>query len=326
MKKMIRATLLSAMTAFGTIGMHSSVMAADDVKWPTRPVQVVVIANPGGDTDFNARLMAKYFNEITGKNMVVTNVAGGGGTLAAEQVKGAAADGNTILFTHPGQLIVNEVAGLSPDSYETFDIACIAGVDKGAIFVASKDAGVNDVKELVEKVKADPKAVVYGTEMGSFSHIQGLMFEKLAGVKLKMVDAGTVSEKVVALLGGRIGLGAISYGSVQDYVNGGQMVAIGQPNAERNPLLGDVKTFKEQGVDFVIDKPYVVAFPKGTDPAIIAKMADVMKQISEKPEYAEELKKFKQPVAYYGTEDAKAVLAKTREEFMQFKDELRQSK
>lgn len=309
----------------GAIGAQSAAIA-DDVKWPTRPVQVVVIANPGGDTDFNARMMAKYFNEITGKSMVVTNVAGGGGTLAAEQVKGAAADGNTILFTHPGQLIVNEVAGLTEDSYETFDVACIAGVDKSTVFVASKQSGVTNMQDLVEKSKAKPGSITYGTEMGSFSHLQGLMLEKLTGAKLKMVDGGTVSDRVVGMLGGRLDLGAITYGSVQDYVNGGQMVALGQPNAERNELLGDVPTLKEQGLDITMDKPYVVAFPKGTDPAIIKKMSDIMKQITEKPEYAEDLKKFKQPVAFYGTEEAKQVLAKTREDFMQFKDQLRQAK
>ncbi|MBD8495467.1 tripartite tricarboxylate transporter substrate binding protein [Pseudomonas syringae] len=322
MIKTIRASLLSALVGMGAVTSHNVALAAD-VKWPTRPVQVVVIANPGGDTDFNARMMAKYFNKITGKNMVVTNVAGGGGTLAAEQVKSAAADGNTILFTHPGQLIVNEVAGLSEDSYEAFDVACIAGVDKGAVFVASTQSGIKDVKDLIEKAKAKPVSITYGTEMGNFSHIQGLMFEKITGAKLKMVDAGTVSEKVVALLGARMDLGAISYGSVQDYVNGKQMVALGQPNDERNAMLGDIPTFKEQGVDFTIDKPYVVAFPKGTDAAIVGKMADIMKQISEMPEYAEELKKFKQPVAYYGTDDSKKILAKTREDFMQFKDVLR---
>ncbi len=92
------------------------------------------------------------------------------------------------------------------------------------------------------------------------------------------------------MLGKRIDLGAISYGSVQDYIASGKMTALGQPNAERNALLGDVKTFKEQGVDLILDKPYVVAFPKGTDPAIVKKMADTMKKITEEPEYAEELK------------------------------------
>ncbi|ERI50124.1 protein TctC [Pseudomonas sp. EGD-AK9] len=325
MKKTFRASLLSALVGLGTLAAQSAAVAAD-VAWPTRPVQVVVIANPGGDTDFNARMMAKYFNQLTGKTMVVTNVAGGGGTLAAEQVKGAAADGNTLLFTHPGQLIVNEVAGLTEDSFETFDVSCIAGVDKSTVFVASKDAGVNNMQELIDKSKAAPGSITYGTEMGSFSHAQGLMLEKLSGTKLKMVDGGTVSDRVVGMLGGRLDLGAITYGSVQDYVNGGQMVALGQPNDERNPLLGDVPTLKEQGLDLTMDKPYVVAFPKGTDPAIVAKMADLMKQITEIPEYAEDLKKFKQPVAYFGTEDAKAILAKTRDDFMQFKDEMRQGK
>ena len=325
MKKTFRASLLSALVGMGVLTTHSATFA-DEVKWPTRPIQVVVIANPGGDTDFNARMMAKYFNEITGKTMVVTNVAGGGGTLAAEQVKGAAADGNTILFTHPGQLIVNEVAGLTEDSYEVFDVACIAGVDKSTVFVASKQAGVNSMKELIEKSKANPGSITYGTEMGSFSHLQGLMLEKLTGAKLKMVDGGTVSDRVVGMLGGRLDMGAITYGSVQDYVQGGQMVALGQPNEERNAMLGEVPTLKEQGLDITMDKPYVVAFPKGTDPAIVKKMSDIMKQITEQPGYAEDLKKFKQPVAFYGTEEAKQILAKTREDFMQFKDELRKAK
>jgi len=325
MKKIFRASLLSAMVGMGAIGAHTAAIA-DDVKWPTRPVQVVVIANPGGDTDFNARMMAKYFNEITGKTMVVTNVAGGGGTLAAEQVKGAAADGNTILFTHPGQMIVNEVAGLTEDSYETFDISCIAGVDKSAIFVANKQSGITSMKDLVEKAKAKPGSITYGTEIGNFSHVQGLQLEKLTGTKLKMVDGGTVSDRVVGMLGGRLDLGAMSYGAVQDYVSGGQMVALGQPNAERNPLIPDVPTLKEQGLDITLDKPYIVAFPKGTDPAIVKKMADIMKEITEKPAYAEDLKKFKQPVAYFDTEESKEILAKTRDDFMQFKDALRQGK
>lgn len=325
MKKTFRASLLSALVGVGALVTHAATFA-DEVKWPTRPIQVVVIANPGGDTDFNARMMAKYFNEITGKTMVVTNVAGGGGTLAAEQVKGAAADGNTILFTHPGQLIVNEVAGLTEDSYEVFDVACIAGVDKSTVFVASKQAGVNSMKELIEKSKANPGSITYGTEMGSFSHLQGLMLEKLTGAKLKMVDGGTVSDRVVGMLGGRLDMGAITYGSVQDYVQGGQMVALGQPNEERNAMLGEVPTLKEQGLDITMDKPYVVAFPKGTDPAIVKKMSDIMQQITEQPGYAEDLKKFKQPVSFFATEDAKQILAKTREDFMQFKDELRKAK
>jgi tripartite-type tricarboxylate transporter receptor subunit TctC len=259
--------------------------------------------------------------------MVITNMAGGGGTIAVSQVQGANPDGNTIFFGHTGQLVVNEVSGLTEDSFDVLDIACIAGVDKGAVFVSSKASGIKDVKDLVDKARAAPGSVVYGIEMGGFAHLQGVMFEKLAGVKLKFVDSGTAAEKVTSLLGGRADLGAISFGVVQDYVTKGDMVAIGQPNAERNKLLGDIKTFREQGVDMVMDKPYVIAFPKGTEPAIVARMAAIMKQISEKPEYAQDLEKaYKQPVSYYGTAEALDILKKTREEFMQYKDVLRGSK
>ena len=61
------------------------------------------------------------------------------------------------------------------------------------------------------------------------------------------------------------------------------MTMIAQYSKERNPLLGDIKTFNEQGVKFDMEKPYVIAFPKGTNPAIIKKMADMMKKITEDP-------------------------------------------
>ena len=322
MKKMISASLASAILATAVGSAYAA-----ETEWPNRPVQVVVIANAGGDTDFNARTMAKYFTKVTGEAMVITNVAGGGGTLAAEQVKQADPDGNTILFTHTGQMIVNEVAGLTEDSLDAFDICCIAGVDKGTVFVASKSSGLKTLDGLISKLKAEPSSVTYGTEMGSYSHLQGLMFQGLTDTKLKMVDAGTVSEKVVALLGDRIDLAAISYGSVQDYVKSGEMVALAQPNEERNPLLGDIPTFKEQGVDFVMEKPYIVAFPDGTDPAIIEKMSGIVKKITEMPEYQEELRNtFKQPVSYFDTNQSIDRLKNTREDFMKYKDELRQSK
>ena len=62
-------------------------------------------------------------------------------------------------------------------------------------------------------------------------------------------------------------MAGIAYGAVQDYTPRAQMVVLGQPNDERNPLLGDIPTFAEQDVDFVMNNPYIIAFPKGTDAA-----------------------------------------------------------
>jgi len=297
---------------------------AADTSWPTKPVQVIVPAGAGGDTDFNARTMARYFSKITGKPMVVTNVNGGGGTIGMAQVKGAAPDGNTILFSHTGNVIVNEVSGLIDYSFDAFDIACIPGVDKGTVLVASKKSGLKTVADVVAKAKAQPNTIIYGTEMGGFSHLQGLIFQKKAGIDLKIVDTGSASDKITNLLGGRIDLASITYGAVKDYEKTGDMAMIAQYNDKPNPLIPTVKTFKEQGIPFQIEKQYIIAFPKGTDPAIVKKMADVMKQITQDPAYAKALEDgFKQPVSYYDTQDAIKLLGEVRTEFMQYRDLLK---
>ena len=323
MKKTFGFTLVAAAVAIST-----GALAQADVKWPTKPVQVIVPAGAGGDTDFNARQMARYFEKIAGKPMVVTNVNGGGGTIAMAQVQGAAPDGHTLFFGHTGMLIVNEVSGLIDYKFDAkMDISCIPAIDKSVVFVAGKKSGFKNVQDVVTKAKAQPGTVIYGTELGGYSHLQGLMFAKQAGVQLKVVDVGSASDKITSLLGGRIDLSAISFGPVKDYAATGDMAMVAQFSKERNPLLGDIKTFNEQGISFDMEKPYIIGFPKGTDPAIVKKMADVMQQITKDPAYAKALEDgFKQPVSFLHTKEAIAELNKVRDDFMQYKDLLRQKK
>ncbi|MCM2339842.1 tripartite tricarboxylate transporter substrate binding protein [Rhodoferax sp.] len=325
--KFRRTFLAAAVAAVGLTTALTSAFATEATKWPTRPVQVFVPAGAGGDTDFNARQMARYFEKVTGKPMVVTNVNGGGGTIGMAQVRDAKPDGNTILFAHTGIMIATEVSGLTDSSYDSFDISCIPAVDKGTVLVSGKASGLKSVADVVAKAKASPGKVIYGTEMGNFSHLQGLIFAKKTGIDLKFVDSGTVSDKIPALLGGRMDFSSISYGSVQDYGKTGDMNMIAQYSGVANPLIPGVKTFKEQGVSFDMDKPYIFAFPKGTDPAIVQKMAEIAKKITEMPEYAKALQDgFKQPVSFYDTNAAKVLLQQTRTEYMQYKDLLRQKK
>ena len=323
MRKLMGFTLVAT-----ALTVSSVAWAQADVKWPTKPVQVIVPAGAGGDTDFNARTMARYFEKLAGKPMIVTNVNGGGGTIAMSQVQGAAPDGNTLFFGHTGRLIVNEVSGLIDYKFDAkLDIACLPAVDKGIVFIGSKKSGFKNLQDVVTKAKAQPGSVIYGTELGGYSHLQGLIFQKQAGVQLKVVDVGSASDKITSLLGGRIDLASISFGPVKDYASTGDMAMIAQYSKERNPLLGDIKTFNEQGIKFDMEKPYIIAFPKGTDPAIIKKMADVMQQITKDPTYAKALEDgFKQPVSFYHTKEAIAELNKVRDDLMQYKDLLRQKK
>lgn len=294
-----------------------------ETNWPNEPVEVVLHAAAGGDTDFNARTFAQYFEELTGQPMVVTNMDGAGGSIATQNVLNAPADGTKALFTHTGPLIVNEVSGLINYGFDAFDIATIPAVDTSTVLVASKESGINSYEDLVEKAKAAPGEIIYGTELGNYSHLQVLLLQDQARIELKLADVGSTSDKVANMLGGRIDLAAISYGSVKDYIETGDMIAIAQFSGERNKLLGDIPTFKEKGLELAMDKPYIIAFPKGTDPAIIKKMNDITVEISQKPEYAKQLQKgFYQEVKMYETDEAIEYLNSIRDEYMKYKDAL----
>lgn len=298
----------------------SPMSALAQTDWPQRTVNVIIGASPGGDTDFNARTMARYFEEITGTGMVITNMPGGGATIATSAVRDADPDGYTMLFGHTGHLIVTEVSGLADYGIEDFEICCVSAIDQGAVFVASASSELASVADVQA---AEAGSITFGTEFGGYSHLQGLIFQQATGAEMTIVDTGSASEKIASLLGGRIDVAGISYGAVQDYVESGQMTVLGQPNAERNPLLGDIPTFTEQGVDFVMNNPYIIAFPKGTDPEIVAKMEEVMQQITEKPEYAQDLEQgFKQPVAFLPKDEAMTRLNEIRDAYMPYREAL----
>lgn len=306
----------------GTAALMSSPALAQ-TEWPERTVEVIIGASPGGDTDFNARTMAKYFEEITGTPMVITNMPGGGATIATSAVRDAEADGYTMLFGHTGHLIVTEVSGLADYGIDQFEICCVPAIDQGAVFVASAQSGIQSVEDLVQRTQEEPGSVVFGTELGGYSHLQALKFQEATGAEMRIVDTGSASEKIAALLGGRIDVAGIAYGAIQDYHASGDMVVLGQPNEERNPLLGDIPTFREQNVDFVMNNPYIIAFPEGTDEAIVSRMGEIMQQITTMPEYATDLEEgFKQPVSFLPHDEALERLNSIRENYMQYSEAL----
>lgn len=300
-----------------------STTALAETDWPNRTINVIIGASPGGDTDFNARTIAKYFEQVTGVSMVVTNMPGGGATIATTAVRDAEPDGYTMLFGHTGHLIVTEVSQLATYGIDEFEICCIPAVDQGAVFVASAQSGIENVDQLIERTKAEPDSVIFGTELGGYSHLQGLIFQNLSGADMMVVDTGSAAEKIANLLGGRIHVAGIAYGAVQDYHESGDLVVLGQPNEERNPLLGEIPTFREQGIDFVMNNPYIIAFPKGTDEAIVRRMEEIMREIIEIPEYAKDLEQgYRQPVSFYGREEGVERLNAIRDNYMQYREEL----
>ena len=252
--------------------------------WPSRPITVIVPYGAGGDTDFNARAYLEGLNAQLGTSVVVSNVTGSGGSIASRQVKDSAADGYTALFFHTA-MNVNQAIGTADFGLDDFKLAAVVGKGPGEIIVARKDAGYTNLEELQAYTQAHPGEVKMGIETGTMVHINGKQMQD-AGIDVAFVDAGGASDRVAALAGGHIDLIINAYGTVKDYLETGEFVALGQINSERSDGFPDIPTAVEQGYDIHLEKYYFFAFPKDTPDEIVQTFADACKAVSEDPAYA----------------------------------------
>lgn len=289
-KKPIKSVLtLASILSLSVIGT-STVLAQDAADYPTRPIQVIVPVGPGGDTDLNTRVTAKYLEKELGKTLVVSNIKGAGGSIGLKQMLSNKPDGYSVAAYH-NAMLVNNIYGLAEYTYEDFKFAGVAILDQSNTFLASAKAPFQDIESFIEYAKENPGKVKVATETGAMTHLQLLEFVEKTGVDVNIVDAGGAAEKITALLGGRVDIVPTSLGLVQDYVKSGDIISLGVIAEERLEGAPDVKTFKEQGVDMTADKVFFWAFSPDVPDAIVDKFSQAMEKVVNNPDFQKDLAK-----------------------------------
>lgn len=258
--------------------------------YPTKPIQVVVPAGAGGDTDLNARLLGKYLEKELGQPLVISNVNGAGGTVGAKEVLDSPADGYKVLFFH-NSLLLNRILGLVDYSYDSFKLAGIPILDQGNTFIVNSKSKFKNLKDMIEYAKANPGKVSIATEIGGFTHLQLKALEQDQGIKLNIVDIGSASEKIAALIGGHVDIVPTSLGLVTDYIKSGQFRSLGIMAKDRVDLMPDVPTFKEQGVNTSFEKFFFFGFPKDTPDSVVEAFTKSMEKVVNNKEYVAEAEK-----------------------------------
>jgi tripartite-type tricarboxylate transporter receptor subunit TctC len=297
MKKIFMVLSLIAISCLVSFPM----IAAD--KYPSKPIQVIVPAGAGGDTDLNARIIGKYLEKELGKPVVVVNVNGAGGSLGTRKVKDADPDGYSAVFFHPS-IILNKMLGLVDYSFDDFANAGIIAMDDSSVFVVNASSPYQNLQDLIAAAKAKPQTVKFATETGTITHIHALAFENATKAKLNIVDVGSASQKTVALLGKQVDVIDITYGIIKDYVASGKFRVIGVLSEKRNPLMPTVKTFKEQGVNISFPKFFYYLFPKKTSPQIVSSFSSAMKKVAQDKKLQDEMEKFMVNIKYIAPAEA----------------------
>lgn len=235
---------------------------------PTSTVSVIIPAGAGGDTDLTARVFAQYAKELTGVDFIVVNASGAAGSIAANQVLSAAPDGLTVLYGHNLVNVAN-VAGVTDYNYTAFKLGpTFAKNPANQLYTNSQK--YDSLQSFLDAAKANPGKLKACTEVGAYTYYLLLAFEKAAGIDLDLVDVGSASDKVVAMLSKQVDLMPAAYLNSKDYLTTGQFACIGAPTEERYELVKDIPTLKEQGVDLVFpDCDYSFYFPKETPDEVI---------------------------------------------------------
>lgn len=218
--------------------------------FPTHTMRMIIPFATGGSTDILARLCDQMLTEALGRAVVADNITGAGGTIGAERVLDAPADGYTLMAGTPGPITINPVLlpGISYDPLKAFAAVVFVGRSP-AVVVVRRDSPIRDLKQLIAQAKAAPNKLTFASAgIGSFGHLSAELFKWRAGVALTHVPYRGTAPAVTDLLGGRVDVMFENYPSVQSYLSSGQLRAIAVGTTEPSPLLPGVPTVAAEGV------------------------------------------------------------------------------
>ncbi len=249
-------TLLSGLLA--SVVMVGSAGVAQAADWkPTKPIELIAPAGPGGGWDLLARSMQKALTEekLVDQPVLVTNKPGGGGATGWNYLKSKSGQGEFLAMTS-ALILQNNLLGKSDLTFNSFyPVANL--MTEWEVVAVKADAPWKDGKEFFEAMKKDPANmhIGVGPALGNNDHIQFLALSKLFGADPKAVKfvvyPNTAAEQIPALLGGHIKAITISLGETMEQVKAGKIRILGISSDKRIKELPNVATWKEQGVDFV---------------------------------------------------------------------------
>jgi tripartite-type tricarboxylate transporter receptor subunit TctC len=215
----------------------------------TRQLRIVIPFSAGGSTDILARICAQLLTERLGQTVVAENITGAGGTIGAQRVVEAPADGYTLLAGTPGPITINPQLRRVP--YQPLrDLEPVAFLGGSpAVVIVRKDSPIRSMRELIAQAKASPGKLTYASAgVGSFAHLSAELLRWRGGFDLTHVPYRGTSPAATDLLGGRVDCMVENYPSVQSYIGSGDARVLAIGTARRSTLLPNVPTVAEEGV------------------------------------------------------------------------------
>ena len=287
-----------------------AVAPATAAELPCGTAKLIVPWSPGGGTDVIFRIITEAANKAGAKpQLQIVNISGQGGNKGAKEAVKAKANGCTLFAIHQSAMS-SYFTGRVDFSFEAFEPVALL-TRTAPIIGAHPGVPYKNVKDLVAAARKNPGTILTGATLGSTSHFWYLLLEDAAGIKLKYVPYDGTRQRMTALLGKHIDIGEINLAAAVKYIQGGDLKALGIFTPKRDPLIPDVPTLREQGIDLVTGTDRGIVAPKGTPKAAIAQWAKVLKKAVQDPAVVKSLGKKGTAIIYKGTDEYRTYIDKT---------------
>ena len=286
---------------------------------PSGTLTIIVPYAAGGGVDLGSRLLAKYLSEATPVDVVVSNVAGGGGTVGAADCLKYDADGSYMLALNPSPTYVStKDKPLTFDILKDYEFAAIMVQDQRLFVTSAKNTNFQTVEEAIEYGKANPGKFNIGCSgTGNSAYATAEEFLEKTGIEGNVVPFDGSSEAKSAVLGGHIDVAVQSLSDVSSSMNEVTILATG--GEERFSKTPDVPCMTELGFPMVQYVTRGYAFKAGTDSAIINYWSDKIGEVCENEAFLKEADSLGLPIVYMNheeaQEDAKTEMATYQEKF-----------
>lgn len=262
--------------------------------WPAKPIRLVIPFPAGGATDIVGRLLAQKLGAALGQQVVIDNKPGAGGTIGADLVAKAPADGHTLLLATSSTHSIGPA--LNPKMpYDAFkDFAPVAHVANApSVLVVGAGFPQGGALDLIKLLKANPGKYNFGSSgIGTYPHLSAEMFKWRAGglyvVHIPYRGTGLV---VTDLIAGQITFLMDSIVSAQTHIRDGRVRALAVTGAQRSASLPQVPTFAELGVPGMAFSNWFGFFaPAGTPNEVVERLNRELNGIVRSAEVQERLK------------------------------------
>jgi len=277
MKTILALLLLAAGTAFGQ-------------PFPSKPIRMVVAFPPGGPVDVVARLLSPKMSETLGQSIVIENVGGGGGNIAAQRVAKSAPDGYTVL-AHSSAYAVNPtlIGNLGFDAEKDMTAIAVVASQANLIFVHA-DFPAKSLKELLERARTE-KLAFASPSSGTTPHLTGEnLFRLRAKVDITHIPFKGAGPAMTAVLGGQPPIGVLAGTAPLPHVKAGKIRVLAVSSAKRLASLPDVPTLNELGFSGMEDYTWVGLFvPAGVPAEVAQKLNAALLAAVRSPEVKERL-------------------------------------